>query len=110
MAANALDQYRKAMEHAEGIRQAAVEELRAAINTQITELNSFGFDFRLTRGAGNHTTRTRTPTTRPKHCEICNIAGHDKRNHRNQEPVKKFTRAELEAKGLPLPEKAQAAA
>ena len=99
MAQSAAEQYRKALESAESIKQAAVDELKKQINGQIEELNSFGFDYRLSRSAGA-TRGPRAPSTKEKFCKICNIAGHDSRNHRNQEPQKKFTRSELEQRGL----------
>jgi hypothetical protein len=103
LAQTAADQYRKALDQAEGIKQAAVEELKKAISEKLAELNSFGFDFRLSRAAGASAAngRKRGPSTKQKFCRICNLAGHDARNHRNQDPQKKFTKAEMEQRGLP---------
>jgi len=100
LADSAADRYRKAIEHAEGIKQAAVDELKKNINAQIAELNTFGFDFRLTQ-TGTTRPRKRAASNKEKFCKICNLSGHDARNHRNQDPQKKFTKAELEQRGLP---------
>ena len=99
MAQSAAEQYRKALEAAEAIKQNAVDELKTAITKQIDELNGFGFAYRLTEGG--KATRKRAPSDKVKHCEICNLDGHDARNHRNQDPKKKFTQKELSEKGLP---------
>lgn len=101
MADSAVDKYKKALEAAEAIKQSAVDELKKNIQAQIDSLNEFGFSFKLTEGGSSAPTRKRAPSTKEKHCPICNIAGHDKRNHRNQDPVKKFTVKELDERGLP---------
>ena len=100
VAESAAEKYRKALENAEGIKQSAVNELTLDINAKIDELNSFGFEYFLSQ-SGSKPTRKRAVSTKEKLCPICNIAGHDKRNHRNQDPLKKFTVKELDEKGLP---------
>jgi hypothetical protein len=44
----AAERYKKVLAEAELIKSAAVDELTAAINSQIQELNSFGFSYALT--------------------------------------------------------------
>lgn len=107
-AQTAVEQYLRAIEAAETIRKAAVSELKTIINERIGELNAFGFTYKLTNQAQPASEKVarkpyprRKVSRKAKHCEICNITGHDLRNHRNQEPKKKFSPKELAAKGLP---------
>jgi hypothetical protein len=100
LAESATDKYRKALESAEGIKAAAVKELIEEIDGKITELNSFGFAYRLAKGAKTAPKR-RAASSKEKYCSICNLTGHDARNHRNQEPKKKFSNKELDERGLP---------
>jgi len=69
-------------------------EMRRAIDHQ---LRTLGHEPR----PGGKSSRKRAPATKDKFCDICNLPGHDKRNHRNQEPQKKFTAEELAQKGFP---------
>jgi hypothetical protein len=101
VAESAVDKYRKALESAEAIRQSAVDELKKVITGMIGDLNEFGFSYKLSAGGSSTPSRRRTPSTKEKHCAICNLAGHDKRNHRNQQPLKKFTVKELDERDLP---------
>ncbi|MCC7500097.1 MAG: hypothetical protein IT160_21125 [Bryobacterales bacterium] len=95
----AADKYRKAIEAAEAIRVKAVEELVAEINGRIEELNSFGCNYRLTDSAPKRRGR-RSVSAPAKYCPVCKIEGHDARSHRNQNPKKPFTKAELQERGL----------
>jgi hypothetical protein len=59
----------------------------------------------LSRFFGNESARgkKKTGASKPaaeRHCDICDINGHDARAHRNQDPKKKFTAKELAEKGL----------
>jgi hypothetical protein len=101
VAESAVDKYKKALEAAQAIKNFAVEELKKEITSKIAELNAFGFSFKLTEGGSSVPGRKRAPSTKEKHCPVCNIAGHDKRNHRNQDPLKRFTVKELDERGLP---------
>src|SRR4051812_15431982 len=89
VAQSAAEQYRKALEAAEAIKQTAVDELKKSINAQIEELNGFGFDFRLSEG-GKPAKKAATTRKRSEICSICNFATnppHDGRLkfHRDQE-------------------------
>ena len=101
VADSAVDKYKKALEAAEGIKQSAVDELKKTIQASVDSLNEFGFNYKLVEGNSGSTTKKRAPSTKEKFCEICKIKFHDARNHRNQEPKKKFTAKELEERGLP---------
>jgi len=101
VADSAVEKYKKALEAAEGIKQSAVDELKKTIQASIDSLNEFGFSFRLSEGGSQSATKKRAPSTKEKMCPICNITGHDKRNHRNQDPQKKFTIKELDERSLP---------
>ena len=103
MAQSAAEQYRKALEQAEAIKQGAVEEMKKNIQTQIDELNGFGFSYRLGSGGSIVGNGRRHQVMRPmaeRECTICGVSGHDARAHRGQETKKKFTQKELAEKGL----------
>lgn len=90
------DRYLRQIEQIETLRQQAVEELLEKRREIDDQLGALGHQ---PKTAGKPS-RRRAASTKGKFCEICNIAGHDKRNHRNQDPVKKFTVEELSEKGL----------
>jgi hypothetical protein len=101
MAESAVDRYKKALEQAEAIRMSAVDEMKKEITARIEDLNAFGFHFRLAEGNSSIShSKKRAASVKPKHCGICNMAGHDKRNHRNQVPIKKFSITDLKERGL----------
>jgi len=83
-----------------GAKDEALKKAEAAI----ADLNSLGFAYRLVEGnEGPHGKKKATTQQKPaaeRHCDICDINGHDARAHRNQEPKKKFTQKELAEKGL----------
>lgn len=77
----------------------------AKAEAAVAELNELGFFFELVEGNGSpggsrNAPRKRAASTKEKSCDICKIAGHDARSHRNQDPKKKFTAKELEERGI----------
>lgn len=84
-------------------KKEAMDKVEAAIN----DLNSLGFNYRITEVAGRSSTGgearkgTRTPSNKP--CPICNFLTeppHDARKHRSQAEKKPFTAEECAALGM----------
>jgi hypothetical protein len=76
----------------EEITKTAEAEILAKAETFIEELREYGLEYRFVKGRG----RTADPN---KDCPICNFRTdppHDGRAHRNIEPKKPFTTAELD--------------
>jgi hypothetical protein len=103
----AAQKYRAMLDEANKHREAAVSELKVAIQDLIVDLNELGFNYRLTEGGGSASKGEKKP--RPvadKDCPICKFRTsppHDGRNklHRDQgENKKPLTAKQLEEAGL----------
>jgi hypothetical protein len=98
---NVLEQIRKLDEQKAKLLFDAKKEALERVHAAIKDLNELGFAYKLVSGDGavsGKKKRNTDPTKR--HCPICDMDGHDARAHRNQENKKKFTKAELEERGL----------
>jgi hypothetical protein len=97
-----LEQIKKLDEQRAKLLSDAKTEALAKAEAAIEELNSLGFSYSLTAGTGTKKkTGTRNTDPAKKHCDICDINGHDGRAHRSQgDKKKKFTAAELKELGL----------
>ena len=97
-----LEQLKKLDEQRNQLLDNAKTELLKKAEDAISELNQLGFNYRLTQGESGGT-KKKTGASKPaaeRHCDVCDMNGHDARAHRNQNPKKKFTAKELAEKGL----------
>jgi hypothetical protein len=96
-----LDQIKKLDEQREKLLADAKEEALTKAKAAIADLNSLGFGYKLVQGDGGRAKTTRNTNPANKHCNICDMDGHDGRAHRSQgKNKKKFTAAELKELGL----------
>lgn len=97
-----LDQLKKLDEQRAQLLAGAKDEALKKAEAAIADLTALGFAYSLTEG-GSTKKKTGTRNTDPakKHCDICDMNGHDGRAHRSQgDKKKKFTAAELKELGL----------
>jgi hypothetical protein len=93
-----LEQLKKLDEQRQKLLDGAKQEALAKAEAAVVELNAIGFSYRLVEGSGAGKKGKGTRNTDPskKHCNVCDMAGHDGRAHRSQgKNKKKFTAAEL---------------
>lgn len=104
MATSVMDQIRKLDEQRNALLENAKKEAMEKANAAIADLNSLGFNYRLTESgsAASSGNRKGTRQTNPDTvCKICNFKtepAHDGRRHRGQKDgPKPFTDDELAA-------------
>lgn len=93
-----LDKVLRQIEQLEALKKEAIQELLEERESIDLKLTSLGYKEPEPQRTG--ATRKRSGTTKEKHCEICDLVGHDKRAHRSQIKKQPFTTAELQEKGL----------
>jgi hypothetical protein len=99
LAESVVEQIRRKREELEELSRNRIAELLESRKTIDAELKELGYiDMpRTAKPAGDKAIkRTRDPKSL---CPICNIPGHDKRQHRNHQEA--FTDTELKKRGLP---------
>lgn len=98
---NVLEQLKKLDEQRTALLAGAKKEALDKANSAIAELATLGFHYTLAETGGRTNKKSRNTDPTKKHCEICNLDGHDGRAHRGQGKKKeKFTAAELKELGL----------
>lgn len=96
-----LEKLRKLDEERGKLLEEATATALANTNKALDELNGLGYDYRLVRGNLLGGGKKKQQDAASRHCEICDMQGHDKRNHRSQgDKKRKFTPAELQKLGL----------
>jgi CRISPR/Cas system-associated protein Cas10 (large subunit of type III CRISPR-Cas system) len=99
-----LEQLKKLDEQRAKLIEDAKASAMKKVQEGIDDLTAIGFMCKLVEIKDDEpAAKKRASTQKPaaeRHCDICDIMGHDARAHRNQEPKKKFTQKELLEKGL----------
>ncbi|SRR5579883_1557501 len=96
MAATKAQQVLEQISKLETLKKEAIDELLAERQKIDEQLAQLGYN-------DGPPPKKKTGASKPageRHCDICDMNGHDARAHRNQDPKKKFTAKELAEKGL----------